>query len=155
MVYELELANYEAKKKTFETNKAFQIGQVVATSAANQMDIIKAWLDPKTGGPLSPANIAVAAAATAANVATTIASLRQISSTTLEKPVQPNNNSGNGAGSSNISLNPHKTSLTSKEENLNSMYRSSMGESENTIVKVSEINNVQKRVQVREKNSSY
>lgn len=63
--------------------------------------------------------------------------------------------SGSGVGSSNISLSPHKTSLTSKEENLNSMYKSSMGESENTIVKVSEINNVQKRVQVREKNSSY
>jgi hypothetical protein len=131
------------------------MGQVVIQSASNEIDIIKAWVDPKTGGPLSPANIAIAAAATATNIATTIASLRQISSTSLDKPVPPMGGSGGGVGSANIALNPHKTSLTSKEENLNSMYRSSMGESENTIVKVSEINNVQKRVQVREKNSSY
>ena len=155
MMYELDLANYNSKKKAFEANKKFQMGQVVIQSASNQIDIIKAWLDPKTGGPLSPANIAISAAATAANIATTIASLKQISSTTLDKPVPPIGGSGSGLGSANIALSPHKTSLTSKEENLNSMYRSSMGESENTIVKVSEINNVQKRVQVREKNSSY
>ena len=155
MMYELEMANYESKKRAFEANKKFQMGVVVTQSASNQIDIIKAWLDPKTGGPLSPANIAIAAAATATNIATTIASLRQISSTSLDKPVPPSSGSGSGPGSSNIALNPHKTSLTSKEENLNNMYKSSMGESENTIVKVSEINNVQKRVQVREKNSSY
>lgn len=155
MMYELDLANYESKKRAFEANKKFQMGVVVTQSAANQIDIIKAWLDPKTGGPLSPANIAIAAAATATNIATTVASLRQISSTSLDKPVPPSSSSGGGSGSSNIALNPHKTSLTSKEENLNNMYKSSMGESENTIVKVSEINNVQKRVQVREKNSSY
>ncbi len=155
MMYELDLANYESKKRAFEANKRFQMGQVIIQSANNQIDIIKAWLDPKTGGPLSPANIAIAAVTTASNVATTVASLKQISSTTLDKPVPPNSGSGSGVGSSNIALSPNKTSLTSKEENLNSMYRSSMGESENTIVKVSEINNVQKRVQVREKNSSY
>jgi hypothetical protein len=155
MMYELDLANYNSKKKAFEANKRFQMGQVIIQSASNEIDIIKAWVDPKTGGPLSPANIAVAAAATATNIATTIASLKQISSTSLDKPVPPMGGSGSGVGSANIALNPHKTSLTSREENLNSMYRSSMGESENTIVKVSEINNVQKRVQVREKNSSY
>lgn len=155
MMYELDLANYNSKKKAFEANKRFQMGQVVIQSASNQIDIVKAWLDPKTGGPLSPANIAIAAAATATNIATTIASLRQISSTSLDKPVPPTSGSGGGSGSANIALNPHKTSLTSREENLNSMYRSSRGEPENTIVKVSEINNVQKRVQVREKNSSY
>ena len=156
MMYELELANYEAKKKTFETNKAFQIGAVVTQSAANQMDIIKAWLDPKTGGPLSPANIAVAAAATAANVATTIGSVKQISSTSLEKPVPPSGGAGGGAGGvANIALSPNKTGLTSKEENLNSMYKSGKSEEKDTVVKVSEINNVQNRVKVRERNSSY
>ena len=156
MMYELELANYEAKKKTFETNKAFQIGGVVATSAANQMDIIKAWLDPKTGGPLSPANIAVAAAATIANVTTTLGSIKQISSTSLEKPVPPLSGSGGSGGvGANIALSPNKTSLTSKEENLNSMYKSGKMDDRDTVVKVSEINNVQKRVKVREKNSSY
>ena len=155
MMYELDLANYESKKRAFEANKKFQMGQVVIQSASNEIDIIKAWLDPKTGGPLSPANIAIAAAATATNIATTVASLKQISSTSLDKPVPPSSSSGSGSGSSNISLSPNKTSLTSKEENLNSMYRSSMEESEDTIVKVSEINDVQKRVKVREKNSSY
>ena len=156
MMYELELANYEAKKKTFETNKAFQIGAVVTQSAANQMDIIKAWLDPKTGGPLSPANIAVAAAATVANVATTVGSIKQISSTSLEKPVPPLSGAGGGAGGvANIALSPNKTGLTSKEENLNMMYKSGKSGEKDTIVKVSEINNVQNRVKVRERNSSY
>ena len=156
MMYELEMANYEAKKKTFETNKAFQIGGVVATSAANQMDIIKAWLDPKTGGPLSPANIAVAAAATIANVTTTVGSIKQISSTSLEKPVPPLSGAGGSGGpGANIALSPNKTSLTSKEENLNSMYNVGKMDDRDTVVKVSEINNVQKRVKVREKNSSY
>ena len=156
MMYELELANYEAKKKAFEVDKAFQIGAVVTQSASNQIDIIKAWLDPKTGGPLSPANIAVAAAATAANVATTVASIKQISSTSLEKPIPPGGAGGGaGGGGANIALNPNKTALTSKEENLNSMYKSGNIDDKDTIVKVSEINNVQKRVKVREKNSSY
>ena len=60
-----------------------------------------------------------------------------------------------GAGAPNIALSPNKTALTSKEENLNSMYKSGNIDDKDTIVKVSEINNVQKRVKVREKNSSY
>lgn len=156
MMYELELANYEAKKKTFEANKAFQIGAVVTQSAANQMDIIKAWLDPKTGGPLSPANIAVAAAATAANVATTVGSIKQISSTSLEKPVPPGGGAGGSGGpGAGIALSPNKTSLTSKEENLNMMYQSGKDKKSENVVRVSDINKVQNKVSVREKNSSY
>lgn len=42
MMYELDLANYNSKKKAFEANKRFQMGQVVIQSASNQIDIIKA-----------------------------------------------------------------------------------------------------------------
>lgn len=156
MMYELELANYESKKKTFEVNKAFQIGAVIAQGAANQMDIIKAWLDPKTGGPLSPVNIAVAAAATVANLTTTIGSVAQISSTSLDQPIPPGG-MGNGAGASSmgVALNPNKTALTSKEENLNMMYQSGKNGMPDTVVKVSDINQVQNKVKVRVANSTY
>ena len=156
MMYDLELANYNSKKKTFEVNKAFQIGAVIAQSAANQMDIMKAYLDPKTGGPLSPVNIAVAAAATIANIATTIGSVAQIKSTSLDQPIPPGSMSGSkGAGGVNIALNPQKSALTSKEENLNMMYQSGKNSKKETIVKVSDINKVQDKVKVRENNSTY
>ena len=155
MMYELEMENYENKKKTFEWNKNFEMGAVVATSASNQMDIIANLLDPKNGGYLNPVNIATAAAATVANLATTVGSIAQIKSTTLDEPIPPGMGSGSGLGGMQVALNPHKSSLTSKEENLNMMHKSNKDAPKDNVVKVSDINKVQNNVKVREKNSSY
>lgn len=60
--------------------------------------------------------------------------------------------SGMGGSSSaigNIALSPNKTALTSKEENLNTMYKSGRLDGRDSIVKVSEINDVQRKVKVR------
>lgn len=157
MIYDLEMANYEAKKRTFERNKAFQIGEVSIGMAKNQIDIMAAWLDPKTGGPLNPANIAIAAAASIANLAAGIGAIAQIRSTTLDQPIPPGQGDGANAasGGANIALSPNKTALTSKEENLNMLFKSGQKEDGIMFVKVSDINKVQNKVGVREHNSNY
>lgn len=116
MMYELQLANYQTKKKSFEANKTFAV---------------------------------------AANIATTIESIAQISSTSLKKHIPPMSGSGSANAIGNIALSPNKIALTSKEENLNMMYKSGKNETSENIVKVSDINYVQNKVKVREKNSSY
>ena len=155
MMYELEMENYENQKKTFELNKNFEIGAVVATSASNQMDIIANLLDPKNGGYLNPVNIATAAAATIANLATTVGSIAQIKSTSLDEPIPPGMGSNNSIGGGGVSLQPNKTGLTSRDENLNMMNNSNKEDKTENIVKVSDINKVQDNVKVRERNSSY
>ena len=155
MMYELEMENYENQKKTFELNKNFEIGAVVATSASNQMDIIANLLDPKNGGYLNPVNIATAAAATVANLATTVGSIAQIKSTSLDEPIPPGMGSNNSIGGGGVSLQPNKTGLTSRDENLNMMNNSNKEDKTENIVRVSDINKVQDNVKVRERNSSY
>lgn len=104
---------------------------------------------------LAPFGYILAGIQQAALLATTVGNVATIRAQTLEKPHKPGSNSASAASSSaNIALNPTKTALTSKEENLNMMNQS--GKKDDRLsVKVTDINNVQTKVAVRETNASY
>jgi hypothetical protein len=109
----------------------------------------------KDGGVLNPIAVAALAAGTIANLATSIGSIAQIKSTSLDAPIPPGSSNSSAGVIKPVALNPNKTALTSKEENLNMMYQSGKNASSESVVRVSDINKVQNKVSVREKNSSY
>ena len=155
MMYELELANYNQKKKIFETNKAFQISSAIITGISGELDAISNFL--KNGGWTNPLAIANLAAETIAITTGTIMTVKKIASTTLDKPVPPSAAGGlsGGAGGANVALNPSKDTLTSNEERLNASIKNNIKDTQQSVVKVTEINDVQSKVKVREQNSSF
>lgn len=155
MMYKLELANYNQKKRIFEANKKFQIAGAIITGISGELEAISNFL--KNGGFTNPLAIATLAAETITIGLGTIMTVKKIASTTLDKPIPPSAGGGAGAGSggANISLNPAKDALTSRDENLNTMNKSNFKNAPTSVVKVSEINDVQDRVKVREENASY
>lgn len=155
MMYDLELANYEQKKGIFEANKKFQIAGAIISGISGELDAISNFL--KNGGFLNPLAIASLAAETIAITTGTIMTVKKIQSTSLDKPVPPSSGVGIGSGGSgvNVALNPSKDALTTKEENLNTMSKSNMKDIPTSVVRVTEINDVQQKVKVRESNSSF
>ena len=155
MMYDLELANYNQKKGIFEANKKFQIAGAIISGISGELDAITNFL--RNGGFVNPLAIASLAAETLAITTGTIMTVKKIQSTSLDKPIPPSSggSAASGGGSVNVALNPSKDALTSKEENLNTMSKSNMKDIPTTVVKVSEINDVQQKVKVRESNSSF
>lgn len=149
MMYELDKKNYESKKNLFETKKNYDIGVVAVEAASSEMGAVKNLIED--GGPISPIAWASFAMESAMIVATAAASISEISSRQLDAPVPPNSSSSVSASQS-IALNPQKTATTSREENLNMMNRNAKND---YVVKVTDINNVQNTVSVRDKNSTY
>lgn len=154
-MYQLEKANYENKKAMFETKKKFDIGQTIINGISGVIGAIAG------AAPLGPWGWALGAIEAASITAATIASVAEISSQTLDAPIPPKGKSssssgGVGGGSMNgNALNPNKSAMTTSQENLNMMNKSNNSSQGETIVKVSDINKVQKTVTTRENNSSY
>lgn len=156
MMYELEKANYEKNKKIFEADKKFKIAGVIADALSGQMMIIKNFL--KNGGIVNPIAIGALALETAANVATSILTIKKINSTNMNAPVPPSNNNSIGSSSSLSSsspISPNETALTTSEDRLNIGNINNRNNSQTNVVKVSEINNIQNKVKVRESNLNY
>lgn len=153
MMYELDKKNYDSKLKLFEQKKSFDIGVVGVETISGGIAAVTQGV--KQFGPIAGAIIGGIEAA--AIGAAGVAAIAEISSRTLDAPIPPNssNNSGSGTSSTaNIALNPMKTALTTKEENLNMMSQSGKND-DRLSVKVTDINNVQNKVSVRENNSAY
>lgn len=153
MMYELDKKNYDSKVKLFETKKLYDIGVVTVETISGGIAAVTQGV--KQFGPVAGAIIGGIEAAVI--VGGGIAAVKEIQSRTLDAPIPPNTggvDSGAAQSAANIALNPSKTSLTSKEENLNMMNQSGQSQVTN-VVKVSDINKVQATVKTRETNSSY
>lgn len=143
----LDAERYEKQKKLLEAQKAFRIATVA-------MDLASGLMGVYTRATLStlprPANWIQAGLEAAALTAQSISSIAQIRAQQIQAP------STSASGASGVSigaLNPTKTALTTKEENLNMIQKS--GENSQSVVRVSEINDVQNRVSVRERNAQF
>lgn len=153
-IYAIQLDSYEKEKKIFEQKKLAEEAAAIVNYASGVVSIISSASEL---GPI--AGPIVGALQVAALTATTAMSIKSIRAQQLDKPVL-DSSLGSAAGSSssgtgNIALNPNKTALTSKEENINQMRNSSNTNQIPIIVKVSDINNVQGNVKVRDNNQSY
>lgn len=152
-LYDLEMKRYEALVVAFEMKKKYDEGQVWAELAVTYMNaasgIVAAWSEPTPLAILKTVAIGVSTVAATIQAA---ASVKSIRAQRLEKPHKPSN-TGNGANY--MALNPSSTALTTKEENLNTIASSNTKSAPVSIVKVSDINNVQETVAVRDRNSNY
>ena len=149
---ELDQERYNKQKVLFEQQKNWQKAFVMLNLASGLMNVYtRATLPVALGGTPSPFNWIQAGLETAALIGQSVASIAQINAQQLQAP--STSTSGGSIGSISA-LSPTKTSLTTKEENLNMMQRSGQKEVQYE-VKVTEINKVQDRVRVRESNSSY
>lgn len=149
----LDKERYEKQKAMFDKQKDWQRAFVYLNLASGLMNVYtRATLPVAMGGAPSPFNWIQAGLETTALIGQSVASIAQINAQQLESP--SGTSAGGGAGASLQALNPTKTALTTKEENLNMMQKASISENL-SIVRVSEINDVQNRVKVRESNSSF
>lgn len=123
--------------------------KILSTAAAlinTYVGITKALADT-SGGVVTQIAGAIAVGATG------FAAVKKIWETDIENPSTSDNTSSTISKPSYAALSPQKTAMTSSEENLNMML--SNREKVTSVVKVSEINNVQNRVAVRENNQMY
>lgn len=146
-----EKARYEAKKDSFEKQKKWEIASAWMAFASGTVSI---WSQSfKELGPI--AGPIIAGIETAGLLATTLANVKTIKSQRLDAPSSASSSSSSASSSSAqsfIALTPNKTATTSKEETLNNL---SSGKQSVTVVKVTDINNVQNKVSVRENNVNY
>lgn len=148
---QLDAERYEKQKKLLAAQKAFRIATVAMDLASGMMGIYtRATLPVAAGGLPRPFNWVAAGLEAAALTAQSVASIAQIKAQQIQAP---STSTSGGNGVSIGVLNPTKTALTTKEENLNMMQKS--GENSQSVVLVSEINDVQNRVSVRERNSQF
>ena len=161
MMYDLDKKNYDSKLKLFETQKKYDIGKVAIEAASSEMAAIKNFIE--NGGFINPLAIGILAAESAVIIGTALASVKEIESRSLDAPIPPKGGKGGGTGggassggsnAANIALNPSKNVLTSKEDNLNMMLGANIS-SKQSVVKVSDINDVQKTVTVRNTNTTF
>lgn len=149
--YKIEMARWEALQKNFEMQKKMKEAQAWMDFASGSVGI---WTAPGITS-LAPFGHILAGIQQAALLATTIGNVKSIRSQQMLKPHKSNGGSASGSSSINIPINPAKNALTSRDENLNTMAKANQKDSTISVVKVSEINDVQNKVEVREKNSSY
>lgn len=149
---QLDQERYKKQKAVFEQSKKVQIAGVMLGLASGLMGAYVRAVDPKNPIP-TPLNWVEAGLEAAALVAQSVASVAAINAQTIEAPNSGGSGSSTMGTSSNISLSPSQTSMTSNVENLNKMITSK--EKEASIVKVSDINEVQNTVSVREKNQTF
>lgn len=145
----LDEKRYQEELKLFEQRKKFQIATVWIDAAAG---IMNAWTTKSTTP--SPWDVIERVAKSAAIVAMAVTQTANINA---QKPNAPKSISSGGSATGMTAtqkvMSPQKTAMTSSEENLNMML--SNREKVTSVVKVSEINNVQNRVAVRENNQMY
>lgn len=144
-----EVARYEALKKDFEKQKLARIAMAVIDGAAGVVGAIS------SAAPLGPVGWVLGGLQAAAIIATTIANVNAISKEKLNAPSKAAaTNTTTNTQSTVVGptvLNPNQSSMTSSTENLNMMNKSTYS----GVVFVSDINEVQKSVSVRESTSSY
>lgn len=151
-----EKERYKENLKAFEAQKKWQIASVLASSAAS---IAKTWEGYSSMGLVGAI---LAGVQTATIIASTIAQIKTIKAQRMDAPSEStaaSSASGSASSAATIaatSVSPSKTSMTTSDENINMMSNSTRVKDRiQTVVKVSEINNVQNKVNVSDKNSSY
>ena len=150
--YEIEMARWEALQENFEAQKKMKEAQAWMDFASGSVGI---WTAPGITS-LAPFGYILAGIQQAALLATTVGNVKSIRSQQMLKPHKSNGGSASGSSSAlTPALNPVKNALTSRDENLNTMSKANQKDIPTSVVKVSEINDVQGRVRVREENSSY
>lgn len=146
-----EEERYKALEKDFENQKQWKKAQAWMDFASGTIGI---WTAPGVTS-LAPLGYILAAAQTAALLATTISNIQTIDKQKLKSPSAASSSSS-GGGASAVAMLPQKAALTSNEENLNIIGRGMQDVKKGvSVVKVTDINNVQNDVKVRETNSSY
>lgn len=147
-----EEERYKALEKDFENQKQWKKAQAWMDFASGTIGI---WTAPGITS-LAPLGYILAAAQTAALLATTLSNIKTIDAQKLKSPSAASSSSSGGGGSSAVAMLPQKAALTSNEENLNLIGRGMQDVKKGvSVVKVTDINNVQNDVKVRETNSSY
>lgn len=150
--YEIEMARWEALQENFEAQKKMKEAQAWMDFASGSVGI---WTAPGITS-LAPFGYILAGIQQSALLATTVGNVKSIRSQQMLKPHKSNGGSASGSSSAlTPALNPVKNALTSRDENLNTMSKANQKDIPTSVVKVSEINDVQGRVRVREENSSY
>jgi len=149
--YEIEMQRWEALQKNFEMQKKMKEAQAWMDFASGSVGI---WTAPGITS-LAPYGYILAGIQQAALLATTIGNVKSIKAQQMLKPHKGGSGSSGGSSSANIALNPAKDALTSRDENLNTMSKANLKDAPTQVVKVSEINDVQNKVKVREYNSTF
>ena len=150
----IEAQRYKMLKKQFDIQKGIDIAQAWINAASGVVGIwSRSYEGGLFGGPV------IAGIQSAALVALAAAQTKAIAARRMDRPVSTAGATNSTSSTSsyapklnNAALNPTKTSLTSKEENINKMNNYKQTQS---VVKVSDINNVQNIVRVRNNNASY
>ena len=147
-LFELDVKRWEALQKDFENQKKWKEAQAWMDFASGSVGI---WsgVNSKLGVP----GVILAGIQQAALLATTIGNIKSIKAQQMLKPQRGGGSSG-AVGGSVPALNPHKEALTSRDENLNKMSRANLDSLPEVVVRVSDINEIQKKVDVRDKNST-
>ena len=144
-----EQERYELKKELLEKQKKWEEASAWINFASGS---VGAWSQALSNLPPIVAPI-VAGVETAALLVTTLANIKSIRAQRIDAPSSSSgSSSSSSATTSYAALSPTSSSITSKEENLNSISNSSSGTT--SVVTVSDINNVQNKVSVRDNNTS-
>ena len=144
-----EQKRYELKKELLEKQKKWEEASAWINFASGS---VGAWSQALSNLPPIVAPI-VAGVETAALLVTTLANIKSIRAQRIDAPSSSSgSSSSSSATTSYAALSPTSSSITSKEENLNSISNSSSGVT--SVVTVSDINNVQNKVSVRDNNTS-
>lgn len=151
---QIENERFEANKKLFEQQKAMKIAQAWMDFASGSVGL---WTAPGITS-LAPFGYILAGIQQAALLATTIANTKSIASQKIEAPQKSSGGSSPSVSQSsinNILKTPVQSALTSNEENLNKVYQSNKQNLPTSVVKVTDINDVQNKVTVRDRNTTY
>jgi hypothetical protein len=146
----LDVKRWEALQRDFEAQKKWKEAQAWMDFASGSVGI---WTAPGITA-LAPFGYIAAGIQQAALLATTIGNVKSIRAQQMLKPQKGGNSGAGGTGGNIPALNPHKEALTSKEENLNTMMRSNGKDMPQNVVRVTDINNMVKKVEVRDSNST-
>lgn len=142
----LDAERYEKQKVLFEQQKKFREATVYLDLASGLMGIWTRATSPEAAP--SPFNWIAAGLESAAIIAQSVTQVASIRAQTLEAPKGLSNTSATP-----ISLSPKQSALTSSEQNNINAIAKAAGVENQIYVKVSEIDEVQNKVRVREKNS--
>jgi hypothetical protein len=148
LLHKLDIKRWERLKKEFEAQKKWKEAQAWIDFASGSIGI---WTSPTATS--SPIGAILAGIQQAALLATTIASVKSIRSQQMLKPQSSSGGGSTGGSAPNVSMSPSREALTTRDENLNAQARANIDKMPTPIVKVSDINDVQKTVNVRESNS--
>jgi hypothetical protein len=152
LLYELEMRRYEALIQDFENNKKAKEAQAWVDMLGG---IVSIWSMPVTA-VLSPVSAILKGLESAALMATTVGSVRQIRAQRLEKPHAPRSSGGSKASTASaLALNPRTNNLTTSEDRINISRQASKANELQATVKVSDINKVQNTVSVRDSKTTY